>query len=251
MIYIFSGTAGTDSNSGTAATGTNANNNNNNNGNNHSLAHGNAAASNSTDATQKAANDNSSSSNDIDDTLKWLDTTLSNAGYTTAVTLKLLTVDKLIALIPCLQETPREALQSLLDSLNTEMSSTVIVPDESSYDTATQWLKAYDADMSDDDYIAILSFMQAWIGRIQSAPHRRLSALRWHHFDSYSQGAAVKQAYRELLMLAANKQRIDSIFSVSAAAGLKRKRDANDSINDDVYILQQNTEAEYSRLFVT
>jgi hypothetical protein len=250
--YVYAGTAGTNGNNSNAATIANANNNNNNNNN---VAHDNAA-NNSTDsssanATQKAAVDNSNSSNDQDDILKWLDTTLSNAGYTTAVTLKLLTVDKLIALIPCLQDTPREALQSLLDSLNTVISSTVIVPDEQSYNTATQWLKAYDTDMSDDDYISILSFMQAWIGRIQATPHRRLGALRWHHFDSYTQGAAVKQAYRELLVLAASKQRIDSIFRVCAAAGLKRKQDENDSTNDDVYILQQNAEAEYSRLFVT
>jgi hypothetical protein len=61
--------------------------------------------------------------------LNWLDTTLSNAGCSIAVTLKLLRVDKLLRLIPSLQDTPREALLSLLDSLNTGTSA-VIVPDD-------------------------------------------------------------------------------------------------------------------------
>jgi hypothetical protein len=239
--HVYAGTNGTNNGDGNAAVGAN------NNNNNHNMANGDAADDSTASAEQKAVgDDSSSSSNKKDRTLNWLDATLTNAGYSTAVTLKLLTVDKLITVIPCLSKTPRDELQSLLDTINTGTAS-IVVPDEQAYDSMTQWLKAYDTDMSDDDYIAILNFMQVWLGRLQSAPHRRLASLQWHHFDKHNRrGPTVKLAYRELLILAADKQRVDSIFKVCAAAGLKRRREASDGTNEDVYILKENTEAEHS-----
>jgi uncharacterized membrane protein YgcG len=127
---------------------------------------------------------------------------LTAEGYTTAVILGLLSPDRLLE---CIGSYDKPMHKLAIEKALKQLPETTVhtLPKAADYDTVTEYVKALDSKISNENLTTIMNFFEVWGGSDNEEPHHYIELLNDAVFASVAEGRLMKRAYRDLLLTAA------------------------------------------------